>query len=102
MEREKLERLGPAIKIGLAILLPVLTYWSTMTLPINDRSLLTTLNNFLWISCGVYFVLYLPIKGLGLRQWVVKVLLVLLVFSMFVTTFNGAIAHRSALIRSGQ
>jgi hypothetical protein len=96
------ERFRTNAKIVIAILLPVLTYFSTMNLPINDRSILSAVNNFLWIASGVYFVLYLPIKGLGLRHWVFKVLLVLLVFSMFLTAFNGAMAHRSNIIRTQQ
>ena len=86
--------MSDGLKLGLkgvlAVVLPVLVYWSTMTLPLADRSWRGTLNNFLWIALGIYFIIYLPWRGLRLKSWVMQILVALLAVSVVVTAFGGA------------
>lgn len=84
------------IKLALAVLLPVSLYVSTINLPLRDASWLGFINNALWIATALYFVLYLPIKGLGLRNWVAKVLVALLTISLLTTSFQAAVKTRQA------
>ncbi|HWI64113.1 MAG TPA: hypothetical protein VNT75_19925 [Symbiobacteriaceae bacterium] len=77
-------------KIVLAVVLPVALYFSTITLPLNDSSWLGFWNSALWIANGLYFVIYLPVKGLNRRNWVAMVLLALLAVAVFTTAFQAA------------
>jgi hypothetical protein len=38
----------------------------------------------------MYFIAYLPIRGLGFKTWVWKVLTALLAIAVWITAFNGA------------
>lgn len=82
------------IKWALGVALPVLLYVSTINLPLGDNSWLGFFNNFLWIGTAIYFVGYLPMKGLGLRSWVAKILVALLAVSIMTTAFQGAVKVR--------
>jgi|GEM_PF-6902626 len=82
------------IKLALTVALPVLLYFSTINLPLSDNSWLGFLNNALWIANALYFIIYLPVKGMGLKHWVVKVLVALLAISIVTTAFQGAVKLR--------
>ncbi|HYF91411.1 MAG TPA: hypothetical protein VD969_04115 [Symbiobacteriaceae bacterium] len=82
------------IRLILAVALPVLLYFSTVNLPLGDSSWLGFLNNFLWIATAIYFVLYLPIRGLGLKHWMARILVALLAVSILTTAFQGAVKVR--------
>ncbi|HYG59865.1 MAG TPA: hypothetical protein VD902_17510 [Symbiobacteriaceae bacterium] len=84
-----------AAKIFLAILLPLLTYWSTVNLPLDGASWWTPVNNFLWIASAVFFVLYLPLRGLGTRNWVFRVIVALVAVAMITTGFQAAVKYRA-------
>ena len=77
-------------RIVLAIILPVALYFSTTTLPLNDNSWLGFWNSALWIANALYFVIYLPVKGLNRRNWVVMVLCALLAVAVLTTAFQSA------------
>lgn len=83
-------------KVLLAISLPLLTYWSTMNLPLDGTSWWVPLNNFLWIASAMYFVVYLPLRGLGVRHWVMKVMIALLAVSIMATAWQAAVKFRAA------
>lgn len=83
-------------KVVLALLLPLLTYWSTVNLPLDGTSWWVPLNNFLWIATAMFFVVYLPLRGLGLRQWVMKVMAALLAVSILATAWQAAVKFRAA------
>ncbi|MDF2626411.1 MAG: hypothetical protein K0R39_242 [Symbiobacteriaceae bacterium] len=84
------------IKVLLAVLLPVSLYFSTVNLPpLGEASWLhINVNNWLWLFNAVYFVIYLPVKGLGLKNWVAKVLVALLAVSLLTTGFQAAFKAR--------
>lgn len=84
------------VRVALALALPVLVYVSTVTLPLDDNSWLGFFNNALWIASALYFVIYLPVKGLDGRNWVVRILLALLAVSILTTSFQGAVKDRKA------
>lgn len=84
------------VKLALAVLLPISLYVSTVNLPLRDASWLGFINNTLWIATALYFVVYLPIKGLGMKNWVAKVLVALLAVSLLTTSFQTAVKHRQA------
>jgi len=83
-------------KFVLALLLPLLTYWSTTNLPLDGTSWWVPLNNFLWIATAMYFVLYLPLRGLGIQHWVMKVMAALLAVSIMATAWQAAVKFRAA------
>ncbi|HYF76193.1 MAG TPA: hypothetical protein VD973_03585 [Symbiobacteriaceae bacterium] len=84
------------VKLALAVLLPVSLYFSTVNLPLRDASWLTFINNALWVATALYFVVYVPVKGLGLKNWVAKVLVALLAVSLLTTSFQAAVKDRAA------
>lgn len=78
------------LKVLVTALLPTLLYFSTRGLLLGQQSALVSLNNFLWIANAVYFVYYLPVRGLGLSNWVNKVLVALFAIAVLATAFQGA------------
>lgn len=82
------------LKLAFTTLLPTLLYFSTRGLLLNQQSALVSLNNFLWITNAVYFVYYLPVRGLRLSNWVNKVLVALLAIAILTTAFQGAVKLR--------
>lgn len=82
------------VRLALAIALPVLLYVSTITLPLNDNSWLGFWNSALWIASALFFVIYLPVKGIDRRNWVVRILLALLAVSILTTAFQAAVKDR--------
>jgi flagellar biosynthesis component FlhA len=93
------------IKFLIAVALPALTYWSTRAMPFGQVNAITTLNNFCWMASALYFVGYLPLKGLRLKHWIPKIVAALLAISLFLTGWQAAARYRKAewdAIRQGQ
>lgn len=74
----------------LALVLPIALYFSTRTLPLDDNSWLGFWNSALWIANALYFIIYLPVKGLTQKNWVLMVLCALVAVAVFTTAFQAA------------
>jgi hypothetical protein len=93
------------LKLLLALSLPALTYWSTIHMPFGEVNAITTLNNFGWMASALYFIGYLPLKGLGFKHWIPRIFAALLAVSLFVTGWQVAARYRKAqweLVRQGE
>lgn len=78
------------LKIAIAIALPLLAYYTGVKLPVSPSSWQKLMNNFAWVTMAVYYLFYLPVRGIGNRPWVFKVLMVLLGIAIVASTWQAA------------
>lgn len=83
-------------RITLAVILPLVTWWSTINMPVDHVNWISTLNNFGWLASGLFFIFYMPLRGFGQVHWILRILAALLAVSLFLTGFQAAMTYRKA------
>lgn len=77
------------LKVLIAVALPLLAYYTGVNLPAEASGSQKFLNNFSWVSTAIYYLYYLPVRGIGNRPWVFKVLMAVLGIAIVASTWQA-------------
>lgn len=88
------------LKILIAVALPLLAYYTGVGLPVGARGWPMYANNISWFALGIYFVIYLPLRGIGNRPWVFRVLMAVLGIAVVASTWQATLDARSKFLEA--